>query len=429
MEPSMVKAANKIEAQNETVATVLSFLFVFVLMAAYFMLRPVRDSLSSDWTDVELSWLWTSTFFISAIAVSIYGGVISRMRLRVIVPGVYTFFALTFVGFYVAGYTLGENNDLVNRAYYVWISVFSLYHLSVFWTFMSGLYDKAQAKRLFSIIAMGATAGALAGPAVAALFVTKIGNLNLLLIASVMLVATIPIILRLEGLRGSELGQNDVQDNLTSDQELDGNPFSGFKTFISNPYLLAIGLFILLYVVMNTFIYFELRKMLGEFDRETRTQIWASIDLAVNLLTFFTAFFVTPRLATRFGMSATLSLIPLFMVGGWIVVALSPALAVLIGLQVARRAGNYAITRPGREMLFTAVDADTRFKAKPVIDIVIYRGGDVMTAWFYTALTATFGLGLAGVAAIAAAMAAAWAAAGIYLGRRYDHEDKMDNTQ
>lgn len=425
----MVKAANKIEAQNETVATVLSFLFVFVLMAAYFMLRPVRDSLSSDWTDVELSWLWTSTFFISAIAVSIYGGVISRMRLRVIVPGVYTFFALTFVGFYVAGYTLGENNDLVNRAYYVWISVFSLYHLSVFWTFMSGLYDKAQAKRLFSIIAMGATAGALAGPAVAALFVTKIGNLNLLLIASVMLVATIPIILRLEGLRGSELGQNDVQDNLTSDQELDGNPFSGFKTFISNPYLLAIGLFILLYVVMNTFIYFELRKMLGEFDRETRTQIWASIDLAVNLLTFFTAFFVTPRLATRFGMSATLSLIPLFMVGGWIVVALSPALAVLIGLQVARRAGNYAITRPGREMLFTAVDADTRFKAKPVIDIVIYRGGDVMTAWFYTALTATFGLGLAGVAAIAAAMAAAWAAAGIYLGRRYDHEDKKDNTQ
>ena len=169
--------------------------------------------------------------------------------------------------------------------------------------------------------------------------------------------------------------------------------------------------------------------MLGEFDRETRTQIWASIDLAVNLLTFFTAFFVTPRLATRFGMSATLSLIPLFMVGGWIVVALSPALAVLIGLQVARRAGNYAITRPGREMLFTAVDADTRFKAKPVIDIVIYRGGDVMTAWFYTALTATFGLGLAGVAAIAAAMAAAWAAAGIYLGRRYDHEDKKDNTQ
>ena len=424
----MAEAASKIKAQNETVATALSFLFVFVLMAAYFMLRPVRDSLSSDWTDVELSWLWTSTFFISAIAVSIYGGVISRMRLRVIVPGVYTFFALTFVGFYVAGNTLGENNDLVNRAYYVWISVFSLYHLSVFWTFMSGLYDKAQAKRLFSIIAMGATAGALAGPAVAALFVTKIGNLNLLLIASVMLVTTIPIILRLEGLTGSELGQADLQSNLASDQELSGNPFSGFRTFISNPYLLAIGLFILMYVVMNTFIYFELRKMLGEFDRETRTQIWASIDLAVNLLTFFTAFFVTARLATRSGMPTTLALIPLFMVGGWIVVALSPVLAVLIGLQVARRAGNYAITRPGREMLFTAVDADTRFKAKPVIDIVVYRGGDVITAWLYTALTATLGLGLAGVAGVAAVIAAIWAGTGVYLGGKYDHENIEDST-
>jgi len=418
-----IKAVTKVEP-NELQATVLSFLLVFVLMAAYFMLRPVRDSLSSDWTDVQLSWLWTSTFFVSAIAVSIYGGVISRMHLRVIVPGVYAFFALTFVGFYVAGSTLGDNNDLVNRAYYVWISVFSLYHLSVFWTFMSGLYDKEQAKRLFSIIAMGATAGALAGPAVAATFVTKIGNLNLLLIASVMLVATIPIVFRLEGLRGSQPGQADVQAKLTSDQELSGNPFSGFKTFISNPYLLAIGLFILLYVVMNTFIYFELRKMLGEFDRDTRTQIWASIDLAVNLLTFVTALFLTGRLATRFGMPATLALIPLFMVGGWLVVALSPVLAVLIGLQVARRAGNYAITRPGREMLFTAVDADTRFKAKPVIDIVVYRGGDVITAWFYTALTATLGLGLAGIAAIAAAIAAAWAGAGIYLGRQYDRDDK-----
>ena len=419
------KAVTKIE-RHELQATLLSFLFVFILMAAYFMLRPVRDSLSSDWTDVQLSWLWTSTFFISAIAVSIYGGVISRMPLRVIVPSVYAFFAMSFVAFYVAATAYGDN-DLINRAYYVWISVFSLYHLSVFWTFMSGLYSKEQAKRLFSIIAMGATAGALVGPAVAAIFVTKIGNLNLLLIASLMLIATIPVIFRLERLRASQLGNVDAQANLANDRQLSGNPFSGFKTFASNPYLLAIGLFILLYVVMNTFIYFELRKMLGEFDRDTRTQIWASIDLAVNLLAFVTALFVTGRLATRFGMPTTLALIPLFMVGGWVIVALSPALAVLIGLQVARRAGNYAITRPGREMLFTAVDAETRFKAKPVIDIVVYRGGDVITAWFYTALTATLGLGLAGVAAIAAAIAAIWAGTGMYLGGKYDNNE--DNTR
>ena len=416
-----IKAATRIEA-HEMQATVLSFVFVFVLMAAYFMLRPVRDSLSSDWTDVQLSWLWTSTFFVSAIAVSIYGVVISRLRLQVIVPAVYAFFALSFVAFYIAAQTLGEN-DLVNRAYYVWISVFSLYHLSVFWTFMSGLYNKEQAKRLFAIIGMGASAGALAGPAAAALFVKQIGNLNLLLIATVMIVATIPIIFRLEHLRDSQLGNADVQNKLSSDNSLSGNPFSGFKTFASNPYLLAIGLFILLYVVMNTFIYFELRKMLGEFDRDTRTQIWASIDLAVNSLAFVTALFVTGRLATRFGMPTTLALIPLFMVGGWLLVALSPVLVVMVGLQVARRAGNYAITRPGREMLFTAVDADTRFKAKPVIDIVVYRGGDVLTAWFYTALTTTLGLGLAGVSVVAAFIAALWALAGTYLGRVYDRRD------
>ena len=413
-----IRAATKIEP-HELQATLLSFAFVFVLMSAYFILRPVRDSLSSDWTDEQLSWLWTSTFFVSLIAVSLYGAVISRVRFRIIVPSVYAFFAATFIAFYIAGSTLGEN-DYVNRAYYVWLSVFSLYHLSVFWTFMSGLYDKEQAKRLFSIIAMGASTGAIVGPAIPAFFADDVGNLNLLLIAAVLLMVPIPIIRRLERLRISDLGNEDVHADLSRDQKLGKNPFSGFKAFVSSPYLLAIGLFILLYVVMNTFIYFELRKMLGDFDREVRTQIWASIDLAVNSLALLTALFATGRLATRFGMASTLALIPALMVGGWIMVALSPVLAVLIGLQITRRAGNYAITRPGREMLFTAVDTETRFKAKQVIDIVVYRGGDVVTAWFYTALTATLGFGLAGIAATAAIIAAAWAGAGIFLGRKYE---------
>jgi AAA family ATP:ADP antiporter len=422
-----IKTATKIES-NELTATLLSFTFVFVLMTAYFILRPVRDSLSSDWTDEQLSWLWTSTFFVSVIAVSIYGAVISRIRMRVIVPSMYAFFAISFVGFYIAGRTLGDN-DLVNRAYYVWLSVFSLYHLSVFWTFMSGLYNKEQAKRLFAIIAMGATAGAIAGPAIAALFADRIGNLNLLLIAAVLLMLPLVIIGRLEQLRISDLGNEDAQTDLAGGRELSANPFSGFKTFASNPYLLAIGLFILLYVVMNTFIYFELRKMMGDFDRETRTQIWAGIDLAVNSLTFVVGLFVTGRLATRVGMPTTLALIPVFMVGGWVVVALSPVLAVLAGLQIVRRAGNYAITRPGREMLFTAVDADTRYKAKPVIDVVVYRGGDMVTAWFYTALTTGLAMGTAGVAAMAAVVAAIWAGAGIFLGRKYDRGGDQTNSE
>ena len=394
-------------------------------MTAYFILRPVRDALSSDWSDAQLSWLWTSTFFFSAIAVSIYGAVISRVRFNIIVPSVYAFFAATFVAFYVLGSTLGDN-DLVNRAFYVWLSVFSLYHLSVFWTFMSGLYNKEQAKRLFSIIAMGASSGAIVGPIIPTFFADNIGTLNLLLIAATLLIVPIPIIAMLERLRINELGNADVHADTSRQEQLGANPFSGFTKFASNPYLLAIGVFIILYVVMNTFIYFELRKMLGDFDREVRTQIWGSIDLAINSLALVTAFFATGRLATRVGMAATLALVPALLVGGWIVVALSPVLAVLIGLQVARRAGNYAITRPGREMLFTIVDADTRFKAKPVIDIVVYRGGDVLTAWLYTALTATLGWGLAGVAVFAATVAAVWAAAGAWLGRSYDKSEEQD---
>jgi AAA family ATP:ADP antiporter len=419
----IVRAATRVEP-NELQATMLSFAFVFVLMTAYFILRPVRDSLSSDWTDAQLSALWTSTFFISILAVSIYGAVISRVRLRVIVPSVYAFFAATFVAFFVAGKTFGDS-DLVNRAYYVWLSVFSLYHLSVFWTFMSGLYNKEQAKRLFAIIAMGASAGAIVGPSIPTFFADKIGNLNLLLIAAMLLMLPIAFIFRLERLRISDLGNEDVQADLSGDPKLNSNPFSGFTTFVQNPYLLAIGLFIVLYVVMNTFIYFELRKMMGDFDREVRTQIWGSIDLTVNSIAFLVGLFATGRLATRFGMPTTLALIPVLMIGGWAMVALSPVLAVLVGLQVARRAGNYAITRPGREMLFTAVDPDTRFKAKPVIDIVVYRGGDMLTA---TLLTTTFALGTAGIAAIAAVIAGVWAGAGVFLGRRYDHHDAQDET-
>jgi AAA family ATP:ADP antiporter len=412
---------------HELRATLLSFLFVFTLMTAYFILRPVRDSLSSDWTNVELSWLWTFTFIFSVIAVSIYGGAISRIRFKVIVPIVYAFFAATFVGFYVAG-TLFDDNDLVNRSFYVWISVFSLFHLSVFWTFMSGLYNKEQAKRLYAIIALGATAGGIVGPIISTFFATVIGNLNLLLVGTVLLLVPIPLIGILERLRGKDLGNADQQADLSREEYLGTNPFSGFTKFVSSPYLLAIGVFIIFYVIMNTFIYFELRTMLGEFEREVRTQYWAGIDLAVNTLTVLVALFATGRLATRFGMPTTLALVPLLMVGGWLVVAASPALGMLIGLQIARRAGNYAITRPGREMLFTIVDTETRFKAKPVIDIVVYRGGDVLNAWLYTAITATLGVGLAGVALISAVICAAWAGAGVFLGRKYDKQEKSSRS-
>lgn len=402
---------------NEIRATLLSFSFVFLLMTAYFILRPVRDAMSSDWTDTELSWLWTSTFFFSFIAVSLYGEIISRIKFNYVVPGVYVFFSISFFAFNFLSLILIDP-DIINKIFYVWLSVFSLFHVSVFWSFISNIFSKEQAPRLFGFIASGASIGAILGPSVPILFVNQVGTMNLLIIAGIILLIPVPLISWLEKIQFSELKNHKV--NLDETKNTIKKDFlSGFSSLIKNPYLISISLFILFYVVMNTFIYFELRKLLIDFDRDARTQIWASIDLIVNVLAIVTAIFLTGRITTRFGMPTTLALIPVLMVLGWLVVAISPILLFLIGLQIIRRAGNYAITKPGREMLFTLVDNEARYKVKPVIDIVVYRGGDMLTAWFYTFLTATLGLGLSGVSIIAAAVASLWALTGLYLGKRY----------
>ena len=402
---------------NEIGATLLSFSFVFLLMTAYFILRPVRDAMSSDWTDTELSWLWTSTFFFSFLAVSLYGDIISRIKFNYVVPGVYVFFSISFFAFNFLSLILIDP-DIINKIFYVWLSVFSLFHVSVFWSFISNIFSKEQAPRLFGFIASGASIGAILGPSVPILFANQVGTMNLLIIAGIILLIPVPLISWLEKIQFSELKNHKV--NLDETKNTIKKDFlSGFSSLIKNPYLISISLFILFYVVMNTFIYFELRKLLIDFDRDARTQIWASIDLIVNVLAIVTAIFLTGRITTRFGMPTTLALIPVLMILGWLVVAISPILLFLIGLQVIRRAGNYAITKPGREMLFTLVDNEARYKVKPVIDIVVYRGGDMLTAWFYTFLTATLGLGLSGVSIIAAAVASLWALTGLYLGKRY----------
>lgn len=402
---------------NEIRATLLSFSFVFLLMTAYFILRPVRDAMSSDWTDTELSWLWTSTFFFSFIAVSLYGEIISRIKFNYVVPGVYVFFSISFFAFNFLSLILIDP-DIINKIFYVWLSVFSLFHVSIFWSFISNIFSKEQAPRLFGFIASGASIGAILGPSVPILFANQVGTMNLLIIAGIILLIPVPLISWLEKIQFSELKNHKV--NLDETKNTIKKDFlSGFSSLIKNPYLISISLFILFYVVMNTFIYFELRKLLIDFDRDARTQIWASIDLIVNVLAIVTAIFLTGRITTRFGMPTTLALIPVLMVLGWLVVAISPILLFLIGLQIIRRAGNYAITKPGREMLFTLVDNEARYKVKPVIDIVVYRGGDMLTAWFYTFLTATLGLGLSGVSIIAAAVASLWALTGLYLGKRY----------
>jgi len=419
---------SNIEA-SEAKAVFSSFLFVVVLMSAYYILRPVRDAMASDWTDAEVSWLWTLNFFISTAVVAVYGIAVSRFRFRILVPAMYAIFALTFVVFYLLA-SNSVDRTLIDKAFYVWVSVFSLFHISVFWSFMSDLFSKEQAGRLFSIIAAGASVGGLIGPSIPSFFSASLGTDNLMLIASLMLLIPIPIIFYLQSLKSSELGNQEL-DATPPAGAIGGNPFAGFKMFFSNPYLLAIGLFIFLYTGISSFVYFELKNLLSELTRPERTAVWAQMDLAVNILSIATGLFATSRIVSKFGMPTTIALVPVMICIGLLVLAVSPFLGAVIALQVIRRAGNYAVTRPAREMLFTRVDLETRFKAKPVIDIVAYRGGDMLMAWLFTGLTQGLGLGLAAVALVGAGIAALWSLVGIYLGRWFeqDESDSVDEAK
>ena len=418
----LLKRASRIEA-HEVNATLSSFLFVVILMSAYYILRPVRDAMASDWSDAEVSWLWTINFFISTAVVALYGVAVSRFRFQLLVPTVYGFFALTFVVFYVAA-SGSVDRILIDKAFYVWVSVFSLLHISVFWSFMSDLFNKEQAGRLFGIIAAGASVGGLIGPAIPSFFSESLGTDNLMLIASGMLLLPIPIIFYLQSLKSSALHNEDfISQNAPA--KIGGNPFAGFKLFFSNPYLLAIALFIFLYTGISSFVYFELKNLLADFSRPERTAVWAQMDLAVNTLSIATGLFATGRIMSKFGMPVTIALVPVLICIGLIVIAISPVMAVVIGLQILRRTGNYAVTRPAREMLFTRVDRETRFKAKPVIDIVAYRGGDTIMAWLFTGLTQGLGLGLASVALVGAGIAALWTLLALYLGRWFERDDKF----
>jgi AAA family ATP:ADP antiporter len=322
----IIRSAANVEA-NEIKATVSAFLFVTMLMMAYFILRPVRDGMASDWTDAEVSWLWTLNFFISIAAVAIYGFIVSKVKFKHLVPGIYSFFAISFLCFSY-GAELVPDRTLIDKSFYVWVSFFAMFHLSVFWSYMSDLFNREQAKRLFAIIGSGASAGALLGPIVPTVFAGKLGNETLTLISSLILILTIPIIIYLAKLKVTDLHNEDLHIDPNT-LKIGGNPIAGFKLFFKDPYLLGIGVFILLYTMISSFIYFEQKNLLDVYDRESRTQILGSIDWLVNTLTFGIAFFATGRIVRKLGMSITRASMPALVVIGMLILAFSPIITVL----------------------------------------------------------------------------------------------------
>lgn len=418
---ALIKSAALIE-QKELKSVVLSFLAVFILMAAYYMLRPVRDAMASDWSNTEISVLWNIQFFLSLAVVAIYGAAVSRIKFRYLVPAVYGFFSLSFISFFLGG-SLISDPVLLDKGFYLWVSLFSLFHLSVFWSFMADLFSREQSKRLFGIITVGASAGAILGPLIASIVAQTVGANVLMPAAALIMLIPLPIIFYLQHLKRVELDNGKLAVD-PSTLKIGGNPLEGFKQFFSSPFLIGIAVFIFLYTAISSFAYFEQTNLLRAFDRDQRTQILANLALVVNVLTFALGFFATSRLTTRLGMPITLALVPAFMCAALLVLAFAPILTVLLALQVARQAGNYGITRPAREMLFTYISQESRFKAKPVVDVVIYRGGDAVWSSAFALLTDGIGFGIAAMAAIGAGLAAVWAATGFALGSWFNKRDK-----
>lgn len=408
---------------SEMKGALISFVFVFLLMASYTIMKPVRDALPSEWGDVSLAKQWTYTFIASTIAVFIYNICASRVSLRRLVPGVFVFFALTFLGIFVA-FRFGIKATLLGKIFYVWSSVFSLFHISVFWSFISQHYNKNQSKRVFGFINTGVSAGAIFGPLIIILLAKSMSVDVILLVTSAVLLTTLPLI----AILNRHFNEKEQSNKIEEKTKLSPNPFSGFQEFITHKRLLGIALFIFLLAGVSTCLYFIQKDLLVDYSRAERKQLLGSVELITNILTIVLGIFATNRMAKKFGMATTLSIVP-FIVGILLLLlSANPAIMLVLALQVARRAGNYAITRPSREILFTAVDREARFKTKPIIDVAIYRGGDVTWAWLIAYLgDGGLNLKIPAMLCIAAGVTIVWGIVGIYLGKAHEKASDLED--
>ncbi|MFC4274960.1 NTP/NDP exchange transporter [Achromobacter aloeverae] len=403
---------------EETGAVLIAFVYFFFLMASYFILRPLRDTMGTVYGVAHLQQLFTGTFIVSFIVAPIFAGLASRIRLATFLPWVYGFIGLTMLAFY-ALFAHGADNRWVAAAFFVWLSTFNILTISVFWSLMADIFSSGQAKRLFGFIAAGGTLGTIAAPAFITFFVKTIGTNTLLLISAAGFFVTAGLVRLLEAEKRKLAARAPQAQRTSLDRHLGGKPFDGFTLLFKSRYLMMIALFLLLMTWISTVIYFQLGDLISrEFtSRAARTQAYANIDLAVNSAAVLIQLFGTGRFLKRFGVTAGLMLNPVIMVAAFLAVAFSPILLVLGGIQVARRVAEYAVAKPSRDMLFTVVDQQAKYKAKNVIDTVVYRFGDLTSSWVSAAVLP---FGVAGLAMLGIAISAIWFPIAWMLGRRYE---------
>ena len=400
---------------QERAAALWSFGYFFMLLASYYVLRPLRDQMGIAGGVRALPWLFTATFVTLLIAQPIYGALVAKLSRARFIPIVYQFFVVNIALFWLL-LSAGIATVTVARIFFVWVSVFNLFAVAVFWSFMADLFSSEQGKRLFGFIGAGGTAGALLGPMITIGLSVPIGPTNLLIVAIVFLELAIFCVYRLE--RVAKISQSPG----THDQRLGGSAFAGLTELVRSPYLVGVAAWVSLLSFGATILYFEQANVVSATVQGAgaQTRIFASIDLAVSLLTLATQILVTAQLLRRFGTGVAAGALPAVYVVGFAALALAPSLAAILVFQVAQRWMNFAIANPARQVFFTVVGREEKYKAKNLIDVVVYRGSDALYGWVFESLQA-LGLGTGAIALVSLPIAAGWLVLSFALGRTQEY--------
>lgn len=402
-------------------AVILSMLCFFFLFGSYSVIKPVRDAMGTVYGVKHLQELYTATFLASLVFAPMYSGLASRIRLATFLPWVYGVIAASVLVFFALFRGVADPGQLhwVSAAFFVWVSTFNILIISVFWSFMADLFSRTQAKRLFGFIAAGVTIGGIVGPLIAKFLSKSVGNNGLMVIAAAGFLVTAALVRMVAAEKAKLAATGSEAQHTTLDRKLSGGLFDGFMLLFRSPYLLLLALFLLLMTWVSTIVYFQLGDLITRAfaSADERTAAYASIDLAVNSLAVVLQLFGTGRLIRRFGVGTGLLVNPVIMVIAFLAVLFSPVLLVLGGIQIVRRVAEYAVAKPTREMLFTVVDQESKYKAKNVIDTVVYRFGDVTSSWVSHAVL-TFGV--TGLAIFGAIVSVIWFPVAFLLGKRYE---------
>jgi AAA family ATP:ADP antiporter len=404
---------------EERPALAWTWLYFYAVLASYYVLRPIRDEAGVAGGVENLPWLWIGTLVGVSISNPAFAALVARLPRVRFVSWSYRFFAVNLIAFaLILREADGDANIWAGRAFYVWTAVFNLFVPSVFWAFMTDIFTRDQATRLFGLISAAGTLGALTGSILTASLAEHIAPLNLLFVSAAFLELSVLAVRRLSK-RSERLRQVGAQP--PQERIIGGGIVTGIARAFGSPYLVGISVYMLLFTILSTILYFQQAGLVEATiaDRQARTVFFARVDLLTNMLAFALQFFAFGSLVRTIGITFTLAVLPLVSVAGFALLGAYPTVAAVVVFQAVRRAGNFAVARPIREVLFIVLPREDRYKTKNFIDTFVYRLGDQLGAWWQAALAAA-GIGLAAMSWLAVPIALLWVADGLWLGRRQE---------